>query len=82
VESYDKVMSNLEKVKARGGPVIAVACEGDEEVAAHTDEVIYVCRPTSPRARRWSDIRRTAGLRRPFAEYSRFIARRVAPPAG
>jgi glutamine---fructose-6-phosphate transaminase (isomerizing) len=39
---YDKVMSNLEEVKARGGPVIAVACEGDEEAAAHADEVIYV----------------------------------------
>ncbi|MBI1914609.1 MAG: glutamine--fructose-6-phosphate transaminase (isomerizing) [Planctomycetes bacterium] len=39
---FDKVMSNLEEVKARGGPVIAVACEGDEEVAARADEVIYV----------------------------------------
>jgi glutamine---fructose-6-phosphate transaminase (isomerizing) len=39
---YDKVMSNLEEVKARGGPVIAIACEGDEEAAAHADEVIYV----------------------------------------
>jgi glucosamine--fructose-6-phosphate aminotransferase (isomerizing) len=39
---HDKVMSNLEEVKARGGPVIAVACEGDEEVAARADEVISV----------------------------------------
>jgi glucosamine--fructose-6-phosphate aminotransferase (isomerizing) len=39
---YDKVMSNLEEVKARGGPVIAVACEGDEEVAARADDVIAV----------------------------------------
>jgi glucosamine--fructose-6-phosphate aminotransferase (isomerizing) len=39
---FDKVMSNLEEVKARGGPVIAVACEGDEEVAARADEVIWV----------------------------------------
>jgi glucosamine--fructose-6-phosphate aminotransferase (isomerizing) len=39
---FDKVMSNLEEVKARGGPVIAIACEGDEEVAARADEVIYV----------------------------------------
>src|SRR5262249_54215661 len=38
----DKVMSNLEEVKARGGPVIAIACEGDEEVAARADEVIWV----------------------------------------
>jgi glucosamine--fructose-6-phosphate aminotransferase (isomerizing) len=39
---FDKVMSNLEEVKARGGPVIAVASEGDERVAARADEVIYV----------------------------------------
>jgi glucosamine--fructose-6-phosphate aminotransferase (isomerizing) len=39
---FDKVMSNLEEVKARGGPVIAIAAEGDEEVAARADEVICV----------------------------------------
>jgi glucosamine--fructose-6-phosphate aminotransferase (isomerizing) len=39
---FDKVMSNLEEIKARGGPVIAVACEGDKEVAAKADDVIYV----------------------------------------
>jgi glucosamine--fructose-6-phosphate aminotransferase (isomerizing) len=39
---FEKVMSNLEEIKARGGPVIAIACEGDEEVAARADEVIYV----------------------------------------
>ncbi len=39
---FDKVMSNLEEVKARGGPVLAVACEGDDEVAARADEVLYV----------------------------------------
>ena len=39
---FDKVMSNLEEIKARGGPIIAVACKGDEEVAARADEVIYV----------------------------------------
>jgi glucosamine--fructose-6-phosphate aminotransferase (isomerizing) len=39
---FDKVMNNLEEVKARGGPVIAVACEGDDEVAARADEIISV----------------------------------------
>jgi glucosamine--fructose-6-phosphate aminotransferase (isomerizing) len=39
---FEKVMSNLEEIKARGGPVIAIACEGDEEVAAIADDVIYV----------------------------------------
>ncbi len=39
---FDKVMSNLEEIKARHGPVIAIACEGDEDVAAKADDVIYV----------------------------------------
>jgi glucosamine--fructose-6-phosphate aminotransferase (isomerizing) len=43
---FDKVMSNLEEIKARGGPVIAVACEGDEETAQRVleraDDVIFV----------------------------------------
>jgi glucosamine--fructose-6-phosphate aminotransferase (isomerizing) len=43
---FDKVMSNLEEVKARGGPVIAIAHHGDEEVAARANEVIYV--PEAP----------------------------------
>jgi glucosamine--fructose-6-phosphate aminotransferase (isomerizing) len=42
----DKVMSNLEEIKARGGPVIAIAPEGDEELAHHirnrADEVVFV----------------------------------------
>lgn len=39
---YPKVMSNLEEVKARKGPVIAVAQEGDKEISAVADDVIFV----------------------------------------
>jgi glucosamine--fructose-6-phosphate aminotransferase (isomerizing) len=43
---FDKVMSNLEEIKARGGPVIAVAGEGDvdtaKQVAERADDVIFV----------------------------------------
>jgi glucosamine--fructose-6-phosphate aminotransferase (isomerizing) len=39
---FDKVMSNLEEIKARGGPVIAVTTEGDTETAARADDVIFV----------------------------------------
>ncbi len=39
---YPKVMSNMEEIKARRGPVIAVACEGDDKVADIADDVIYV----------------------------------------
>jgi glutamine---fructose-6-phosphate transaminase (isomerizing) len=41
---YPKVMSNLEEVKARKGPVIAIACEGDDRIAQIADDVIYVPR--------------------------------------
>ncbi len=39
---YDKIVSNIEQVKARDGVVIAVASEGDEEILDKADEVIYV----------------------------------------
>jgi glutamine---fructose-6-phosphate transaminase (isomerizing) len=39
---YDKVMSNLEEIKARGGPVIAVICEGDTRVTELADDVIQI----------------------------------------
>jgi glucosamine--fructose-6-phosphate aminotransferase (isomerizing) len=39
---YDKVMSNLEEIKARGGPVLAITTEGDHRVAQLADDVIYI----------------------------------------
>lgn len=39
---FDKVMSNMQEIKARGGPVIAVCSEGDREVATLADDVIPV----------------------------------------
>src|SRR5204863_9499704 len=39
---YDKVMSNLEEIKARGGPIIAVATEDDQQVLARADDIITV----------------------------------------
>ncbi len=39
---YDKVMANLEEIKARKGPVIAIANEGDVEIARRADDVVYV----------------------------------------
>ncbi len=41
---YDKVVSNLQEVKARGAAVIAVATEGNREIAQMADEVFYVPR--------------------------------------
>lgn len=39
---YDKIMSNIEQVKARGAHVIAIATEGDTEIAQHVNHVFYV----------------------------------------
>jgi glucosamine--fructose-6-phosphate aminotransferase (isomerizing) len=38
---YDKVMANVEEVKARGGPVIVIASEGDRRARQIADDVIY-----------------------------------------
>jgi glucosamine--fructose-6-phosphate aminotransferase (isomerizing) len=39
---YDKVISNLEEVRARKGKIIAVANYGDEKIAKMADHVIYI----------------------------------------
>lgn len=39
---YEKVMSNLEEIKARRGPVIAIAAQGDRRIAEVADDVIYI----------------------------------------
>ena len=41
-ELYDKMMNNVNEVKARGGTVVAVATEGDEVIADKADHVIYI----------------------------------------
>jgi glucosamine--fructose-6-phosphate aminotransferase (isomerizing) len=40
--AYDKVMSNMQEVRARRGAIIAIATDGDTEVAHHADHVIHV----------------------------------------
>ncbi len=39
---YDKVIANMEEIKARGGPVIAVTCEGGAQAAELADDVIQI----------------------------------------
>ena len=39
---YDKVISNIEEVRARGGHVIAVATEGDKNMRRYSDHVVYI----------------------------------------
>ncbi len=41
---YHKVMSNIAEVRARNGRVIAIATEGDHEIAERVNHVIYIPR--------------------------------------
>ncbi|HJZ61340.1 MAG TPA: glutamine--fructose-6-phosphate transaminase (isomerizing) [Miltoncostaeaceae bacterium] len=44
---FDKVVSNIQEVKARGAAVIAVATEGNEEIGHHADDVLWCPRTPS-----------------------------------
>jgi glutamine---fructose-6-phosphate transaminase (isomerizing) len=39
---YEKTLSNIQEVKAREGVVVAVVCEGDDEISGIADHVIHV----------------------------------------
>jgi len=39
---YDKMISQVEQVKARGGKVIGVATDGDERMQGLADQVLWV----------------------------------------
>jgi glucosamine--fructose-6-phosphate aminotransferase (isomerizing) len=39
---YEKNLSNLEEIKARNGPIIAIATAGDREIRKKVDDVIYI----------------------------------------
>jgi len=42
--TYDKIVSNIEEVRARRGRVIAIATEGDDEIKKRADHVFYIPR--------------------------------------
>jgi len=39
---YEKMISNIEEIKARKGPVIAIATQGNEDIKKLVDDVIYI----------------------------------------
>ncbi|BCW99618.1 MAG: glutamine--fructose-6-phosphate aminotransferase [isomerizing] [Armatimonadota bacterium] len=43
---YDKMISNIQEIRARSGKVIAVATEGDTAIMDHADDVLYI--PETP----------------------------------
>jgi glucosamine--fructose-6-phosphate aminotransferase (isomerizing) len=48
---YEKILSNLQEIKARKGPVVALATEGNTTIQEHADNVIHLpptLEPLSP----------------------------------
>lgn len=45
-KTYEKVMSNIEEVRARGADVIALATQGDKAIASKCRDVLYI--PKAP----------------------------------
>jgi glucosamine--fructose-6-phosphate aminotransferase (isomerizing) len=43
---YDKIMGNIEEVRARGGKIIVVSTEGDDNIKQHADHLIAI--PNAP----------------------------------
>jgi len=39
---YEKMISNIQEIKARKGPVIAIATQGNEDIKTIADDVIYI----------------------------------------
>ncbi len=39
---YEKMISNMQEIRARRGPILAVATQGDEKISELTDDVIYI----------------------------------------
>ncbi len=40
--TYDKVVSNIQEVRARGAEVVVVATQGDEDISKHAEHVLWV----------------------------------------
>jgi glucosamine--fructose-6-phosphate aminotransferase (isomerizing) len=40
--TYEKIVSNIQEVRARGAHVVAVATAGDEDIRQHAEHVLYV----------------------------------------
>lgn len=41
-DTYDKMVSNMQEIRARKGKIIAIATDGDDQIKQHASHVIYV----------------------------------------
>ena len=53
----EKMLSNVEEVRARGADVIAIATEGSEQVAEVADQTLFIPGPTGSCSRSWRSCR-------------------------
>ena len=74
----DKVLSNVEEVRARGADVISIATEGTPRVAEASDLTIEVPAPTGSSSRSSRSFRSAAGV--PRGPYARPQRRPAAEP--
>ena len=87
IHVYDKIVSNIQEVRARGAHVIAIATDGNEDIQHHADDVIYVpklagvpagrARGRAAAAARLPDRAPARPQRRPAAEPGQDRHRRV-----
>jgi glucosamine--fructose-6-phosphate aminotransferase (isomerizing) len=45
---YEKMLSNLQEIKARGGPIIAIATEWDDKIKTVADDIFYIPKTLEP----------------------------------
>ncbi len=76
---YEKVVSNIQEVRARGAQVVAVATAGDDDIRQHAEHVLYV-----PQVRRGplgdSCDRAAAAARVPYRQGAGLQRRPAAQP--
>ncbi|MBT4552705.1 glutamine--fructose-6-phosphate transaminase (isomerizing) [bacterium] len=41
-ETYDKMISNIQEIRARKGKTIVIATEGDENIKEYADDILYI----------------------------------------
>jgi len=45
---YEKTISNLQEIRARKGPIIAIATEGDDRIGSQAEDVLFLPRTIEP----------------------------------
>ena len=59
---YEKTMANLAMIRARQGPIIALATEGDTQIQNVADDVIYLPKTLDRSIRFWRRAAAIVGL--------------------